>query len=120
MAMTDRNNPKRAASSDSQYSLMEFMRDFPDDAACLDWLWRTRYASDGEHAECPRCEKVTSFKRYPTKQQRQSRTCTQCSLHLHPTADTIFDRPHPLADDARHPLERRPDRGASMAASVRS
>ena len=44
MAMTDRNKPKRAASSESQWSLMEFMRDFPDDAACLEWLWRARYS----------------------------------------------------------------------------
>ncbi len=30
MAPTDRNNPRRAASSESRYSLMEFMREFPD------------------------------------------------------------------------------------------
>ena len=39
---------------------MEFMREFPDDAACLDWLWRDRFAPDGHHAECPRCEKPTA------------------------------------------------------------
>jgi hypothetical protein len=42
MAHVDRNAPKRGDSSESQWSLMEFMRDFPDDAACLNWLWRTR------------------------------------------------------------------------------
>lgn len=68
------------------------MRDFADDAACLDWLWRTRYSADGEHAHCPRCDKETVFRRYETKQQRQSWTCTQCSLHVHPTADTIFHK----------------------------
>ena len=46
--MTDRKNPKRAASSESQYSLMEFMREFPDDDACLNWLWENRYAPDGK------------------------------------------------------------------------
>jgi transposase len=92
MGMTDRNEPVRAASSESRYSLMEFMRDFPDDAACLDWLWRTRYASDGEHASCPKCEQVRSFKRYGTSQRRQSWTCTGCGLHLHPTAGTIFHK----------------------------
>jgi hypothetical protein len=46
----DRDNPIRADSSDSQYSLMEFVREFPDDAACLDWLWRNRYDEDGSHA----------------------------------------------------------------------
>jgi transposase len=92
MAPTDRNAPKRAASSDSTYSLMEFMRDFPNDAACLEWLWRTRFAADGEHAECPKCEQVRSFKRYATAQGRQSWTCTGCGHHLHPTAGTIFHK----------------------------
>jgi transposase-like protein len=92
MAPTDRNNPVRAASSDSTYSLMEFMRDFPNDAACLEWLWRTRFAEDGEHAECPKCEQVRVFKRYGTMQQRQSWTCTGCGHHLHPTAGTIFHK----------------------------
>jgi transposase-like protein len=92
MAAGDRNNPQRAMSSDSQYSIMEFMRDFPDDAACLDWLWRTRYSEDGEHAMCSRCGVTTRFRRYETKQQRQSWTCTQCGLHVHPTADTIFHK----------------------------
>ena len=88
----DRNNPERAASSESRYSLMEFMADFPDDATCLDWLWRTRYAPDGENAECPKCETVRPFKRYHTVQQRQSWTCTHCGHHLHPTAGTIFHK----------------------------
>ncbi len=71
---------------------MEFQRDFPDDETCLRWLWTTRYAPDGEHAYCPRCEATRSFKRYETKQQRQSWTCTTCSLHIHPTAGTIFHK----------------------------
>ncbi|MDQ3524785.1 MAG: IS1595 family transposase [Chloroflexota bacterium] len=94
MAPTDRNNPVRAESSDSQYSIMEFMRDFPDDAACLNWLWQTRYAVDeaGDHAVCPRCNDVTRFARYATKQRRQSWTCTACGLHIHPTAGTIYHK----------------------------
>jgi transposase-like protein len=71
---------------------MEFMREFPDDATCLDHLWRTRYAEDGEHAECPKCEQVRSFKKYETKQRRQSWTCTACGHHIHPTAGTIFHK----------------------------
>ena len=39
--------------SDSQYSLMEFMREFPDDAVCLEWLWRNRYSEDGETRSLP-------------------------------------------------------------------
>jgi transposase-like protein len=71
---------------------MEFMREYPDDAACLEHLWRTRYAEDGEHAECPKCEQTRSFKRYATTQRRQSWTCTACGHHIHPTAGTIFHK----------------------------
>ncbi len=85
-----RKNPVRADSSESRYSLMEFMREFPDDDACLRWLWRDRYSADGEHASCPRCEQERTFVRYETSQQRQSWTCRSCGHHLHPTAGTIF------------------------------
>jgi len=71
---------------------MEFMREFPDDAACLEHLWRTRYSPDGDHAECPKCEQERLFKRYATKQGRQSWTCTGCGHHVHPTAGTIFHK----------------------------
>jgi transposase-like protein len=71
---------------------MEFMREFPDDAACLEHLWRTRHAPDGEHAHCPKCERERTFKRYATKQGRQSWTCTGCGHHVHPTAGTIFEK----------------------------
>lgn len=92
MAPANRHQPQRAASSESEYTLDEFRRDFPDDAACLNWLWRTRYSEDGEHAECPKCERVRAFKKYATTQGRQSWTCTGCGLHIHPTAGTIFHK----------------------------
>ena len=75
MAPGNRKAPQRSVSSESEYSLMEFMADFPDDETCLRWLWTTRYAPDGTHAYCPRCEVETAFHRYETKQQRQSWTC---------------------------------------------
>jgi len=92
MPPVNRNHPKRAKSSDSQYSLMEFMREFPDDATCLEWLWRNRYSADGIHAHCPKCNEEKPFERYETSQQRQSWTCTACGHHLHPTAGTIFHK----------------------------
>jgi hypothetical protein len=56
MPPVDRLNPIRAGSSESSFSLMEFMREFPNDEACLDYLWRTRHAPDGKHAHCPKCD----------------------------------------------------------------
>jgi transposase-like protein len=92
MPPVDRNNPKRAESSESQYTLLEFMQEFPDDATCLEWLWRNRYSEDGEHAYCEKCEQERIFERYDTTQHRQSWTCTGCGNHLHPTAGTIFEK----------------------------
>lgn len=92
MAAANRHDPKRADCSESQFSLMEFMRDYPDDAACLEHLWRTRYSPDGEHAECPKCACERVFRKYATKQGRQSWTCTGCGHHVHPTAGTIFHK----------------------------
>ncbi len=92
MPPANRHEPRRAKSSTSDYSVTEFLAEFPDDAACLEHLWRTRYAPDGEHAHCPRCDCERVFKRYETKQQRQSWTCTGCGHHVHPTAGTIFHR----------------------------
>ncbi|MGH7866432.1 MAG: IS1595 family transposase, partial [Candidatus Dormibacteraceae bacterium] len=92
MAPGNRKAPKRSTASESKYSLVEFMQDFPDDETCLVWLWTTRYAPDGTNAMCSRCGEERAFARYETKQQRQSWTCTVCSLHVHPTAGTIFHK----------------------------
>ncbi len=92
MPPANRNNPTRCDSSDSRFSLMEFNREFPNDAACLEWLWRNRYSPDGEHAYCPKCETDRVFKRYETTQQRQSWTCNGCGHHIHPTAGTIYHK----------------------------
>jgi len=89
MAANDRNNPIRRPSSDSDLSVVEFWREFPDDAACLDRLWRERYAPDGHHAHCPVCEKERKFHR--TK-SRASYTCDSCGKHLHPMKGTIFEK----------------------------
>jgi len=89
VAANDRNNPKRAKSSDSDLSLVEFWREFPDDAACLDRLWRERYAPDGHHAHCPVCDRERKFHR--TK-SRASYTCDSCGKHLHPMKGTIFEK----------------------------
>jgi transposase-like protein len=89
MPPVDRNNPIRAESSQSKYSLMEFMREFPDDDACLQWLWRTRVSEDGKTAECPKCERPRPFHKV---KDRPAWDCDYCGYHLHPTAGTIFHK----------------------------
>jgi transposase len=89
MPPVDRKNPVRAAYCDSQYSLVEFVREFPDDAACLDWLWRNRYSEDGAHAYCPKCDRERKFHKV---KERPAWDCDTCGHHLHPLADTIFHK----------------------------
>jgi transposase-like protein len=89
MSQVDRNNPKRGSGSTSQYSIVEFMRTYPDDAACLDFLWRERFAPDGHHAECPKCDRERKFHR---DRKRPSYCCDTCGHRLHPLAGTIFHK----------------------------
>ena len=58
MAPGNRKAPQRAASSESAYSLVEFMADFPDDETCLAWLWNTRYNLGDDTAHCSRCGEI--------------------------------------------------------------
>jgi transposase-like protein len=89
MARVDRNNPVRSSASESTYSLIEFMREYPDDAACLDYLWRKRYAPNGHTTTCPKCKRHGKFHRVKS---RPSYSCDACGHHIHPTAGTIFHR----------------------------
>ncbi len=85
----DRTNPQRRSASEATYSLMEFMREFPDDAACLEFIWRNRHAPDGHHAYCPKCDRERKFHRVKA---RPSYDCDSCGYHLHPLKGTIFEK----------------------------
>ena len=83
---TKRNDPKRAPSSESRYSIMEFDREFPDDSACLDFLVAKLYP---EGIFCPNCDKVTRHHRVKT---RTCFACQFCGHQEYPMAGTIFER----------------------------
>jgi transposase-like protein len=83
-----RDNPTRQKSSEADLSLIEFLERYPDDAACLDRLWREGYAPDGHHAHCPKCARERKFHRTTT---RAAYTCDTCGLHVHPMKGTIFE-----------------------------
>ncbi len=91
MPPVDRNNPVRGAAgaTDSRYSLVEFMREYPDDAACLETLWRERYAPDGHTAACPKCGRDRRFHRIKS---RPAYSCDTCGYALYPLAGTIFHK----------------------------
>jgi len=68
---------------------MEFVREFPDDAACLEWLWRNRYSEDGSRAYCPKCDRERKFHKV---RERPAWDCDSCGHHVHPLAGTIFHK----------------------------
>jgi len=74
-----------------RFPLKAFQTQFPDDAACLEWL-KNRLYPDGIF--CKNCEQITKHYRVAS---RPSYCCEHCGNHVHPTADTIFHKsPTPL------------------------
>jgi transposase-like protein len=64
----------------------EFMRMFPDNDACLDYL-KERFFPDG--TACPKCGKASRFHRI---NGRSAYSCQYCGHHVYPTAGTIFHK----------------------------
>lgn len=76
----------------SAYTLTDFRRDFPDDDACLLYLFCKRY---GQHGPVCTCGKRDKFHRVAG---RRSFACAWCGTQISPTAGTIFDHsPTPLS-----------------------
>src|SRR5712691_5914565 len=76
----------RAGARMRRYTIKDFEKQFPDDAACLEWLKDYLYP-DGIH--CKRCDRVTLHHRANT---RPSYCCDRCGNHVHPMAGTIYEK----------------------------
>lgn len=70
------------------FTLQDFSRLFPDDAACLDHLMKLRY---GESLECPKCKKTGRFTRMG---KAPAYACAWCGHHIHPMVGTPFAKTH--------------------------
>lgn len=68
------------------YTLAEFNDQFPDQRACLDYMFRQRWPNGGT---CAECGKKDCF--YPVE-KRRSYSCSWCGYQLYPTAGTIFHK----------------------------
>ncbi|MDP9308359.1 MAG: IS1595 family transposase [Actinomycetota bacterium] len=86
MSARQRESVERSPSSDSRMTYTEFLRQFPNDDACLDYL-KARYYADG--TPCPKCEKPSRFHRI---KGRSAYSCQFCGHHVYPTAGTIFHK----------------------------
>ena len=70
----------------NKYTILDFQKQFSNDAACLEWLKDYRYPSG---ITCKNCGEVTKHHLMTT---RRSFSCQVCGNHVHPTAGTIFHK----------------------------
>jgi len=65
------------------YTISQFKNDFPDDNACLDYIFKARFSG----IKCPRCGKNKFFR----VKSRKCYTC-RCGYQIHPVSGTIFHK----------------------------
>jgi len=65
------------------YTISQFKKNFPDDNACLDFLFKARFGKD---YKCPKCGK-TGFYRIKS---RKCYGCAWCGYQIYPLKGTIF------------------------------
>lgn len=68
------------------YILKEFNQQFPNDSACLDFMFKARWPKG---CVCPECGKKDCF--HPIE-KRRSYSCAWCGHQVYPTAGTIFHK----------------------------
>jgi transposase len=70
----------------AKYTIDSMRKEFPDDDACLDFIFQKRYG----HIEfCPRCGVQTKFYRIKARKYYK---CPHCAFELYPLANTIFHK----------------------------
>ncbi len=69
-----------------RYTFKDFEKQFPGDAACLEWLVNYLYPQGlfCKKCDCPRPHHAMTT--------RRSYSCDYCGHHVHPTAGTIFHK----------------------------
>lgn len=68
------------------YTITQFNREFPDDDACLEFMFQARWP---EGVECAKCRRVTKHYRISG---RRGYSCSGCGSYVFPTAGTIFHK----------------------------
>jgi transposase len=70
----------------NRYTIKDFSKQFPNDEACLDYLFKARYP---QGVDCPVCQKVTKHYR---RAGAKDYVCEFCGHAVSPTANTIFHK----------------------------
>ena len=70
-----------------RYNMQDFNREFPDDDACLMYIFEQRWPRG--IAQCEKCNKETKHHRVTG---RTAFACDRCGWHIYPLAGTIFEK----------------------------
>ncbi len=70
----------------NKYTYYQFLKDYPNDDACLDTLLALLY---GDKPVCQDCKRETIFHRIT---KRRAYACQFCGGHIYPCAGTIFEK----------------------------
>jgi len=79
-------NPRQTIPKHLRYTINDFNRQFPDDAACLEHLKEQRYPSGVIH-----CEKCQQERKHYRINGRPVYSCDHCGTQISPMAGTIFE-----------------------------
>jgi transposase len=82
-----KNSDKKAS-----ITIKEFYAAFPDDEACIQHVFDSRF---GQSHKCPKCERESKWSRIS---KVRAYACQWCGHHIHPTAGTLFE-------DSRTPMQ---------------
>jgi transposase-like protein len=69
-----------------KYTIKQFNQQFPDDKACLEFIFKRHYPNG---TTCKQCKKSNCF--YAVK-GRRSYACSWCAFQIYPTAGSIFHK----------------------------
>ena len=72
----------------ARYTFKEFQTEYPDDAACLAQLMKSKFG--GTDLTCPGCGVVDA--RFHPMHTRKAYACQECGYHIYPCAGTIFHK----------------------------
>jgi transposase-like protein len=85
--MKNRNRNEKAS-----ITIKEFYAEFPNDEACVQHVFDSRF---GQGYKCPKCERESKWSRIS---KVRAYACQWCGHHIHPTAGTLFE-------DSRTPMQ---------------
>ena len=68
-----------------QYTISQFRTNFPNDNACLEYIFKQRF---GTNYLCPKCGKKGFYR----VKKRKCYACAWCSYQIYPASGTIFHK----------------------------